>query len=485
MNEGGRKIARNAAVLTGTEILARVMSLVLIMAVARRLGPELLGVYAFAAALIGLLGVFTNFGLEPYIQREVGRRPDSAGSLFDRVFSLKLALYALCLIAAVALSFILAEPGLKRQVIWILAVSLFFTTNMTGTNAFFRGLEKAHYEAAVRLSSRLFYTSAGLVALLSGLGLLALVSLELAASAGACFAAWRLFAKKAARPFSSIGVKGLMELVRAAKEFFYLRVVQTVFNLIDLVMLSLMTGDTATGLYSATVRLVGAFGFLPGALTGAFLPALSRRGGEGDDDPGFAEVFRPYFKNLLILGVGLAAGLAGSAQAIMVFLFGPSFAPAGTTLAVMALALLITFANWSLSNAIIALDMERRMVRLFAAAAGFNIAANLIAIPLWRYNGAAWATAASQALLLALQLNCLGRDLVSGLGLVRLSARPLLAGGAALTSALLLAGTGVNLFLGLLAAGLVYLAGLMVTGALRPREIAALAGALKPSRGRP
>lgn len=429
MSDTSRSIALNAAVLTGSEMVARVLSLVLIMVVSRRLGPAVMGIYAFGVTLIAILEIFTNFGLMPYVQREMGRRPERAVELFDQVFSLKLVIYLACLGAAVGLSFLLAEPGLKRQVIWILAGAMFFNTNMVGTNAFFRGLHRAHYEAAVRLGSRLFYTLTGMAAVLAGYGLLTLVGLEAIATVGACLAAWLLFALKVGRPFKRITLAGARRLFDVAKSFLALRLVQMIFNSIDLIFVSVMAGNAATGLYSVTIRLTEAFIFVPAALTGAFLPVLSRhRGSEpGQDDERFIPVFRPYFKQMVIAGAGLAGVMAGTAPRLIVFLFGPQFAAAGTTLILMTLALFLTFINWSLSSAIIALDLENRIVRLFAWSAGFNIVANLIAIPIWQHNGAAATTVLSQGLLLALQINCLG-DLAGRAGLIGLTARPLAAG---------------------------------------------------------
>ena len=106
MDDRGQKIALNTVLLTVTEFLTRLISLVLIILVARRLGPSILGIYAFALGLIRVCDIFLNFGLDRYLQREVGRQPERAGPLFSQVFALKSVVYLLCLGVIFCLTFL-------------------------------------------------------------------------------------------------------------------------------------------------------------------------------------------------------------------------------------------------------------------------------------------------------------------------------------------------------------------------------------------
>lgn len=469
MGTDSRKILQNTLLLTLTEVMAQIMSLLLIMAVARKLGPELMGIYAFGVAFVGIFQIFVNFGLEPFIQREVSRRPDIAGRLMAQIFVLKLIIYLTSFILILIFSLAAVDSEMKRRVVWILTGAMFFQTNLTATNAFFRAYQKAKYEAILRMSLRIVYTSLGLAAIFSGRGLLTLVTLEFIAQAGTCLLAWSLFIKRIGNPFHALGLSHLKELIKSARDFFLIRIVQTIFNSIDLVMLSLIAGDTATGFYSVAVRLTGAFDFIPTAFSGAFLPVISRQA--HTDRSAFVNTFRPYYRYLFIIGLGLAIALSGLAEEWIFFLFGTSFKPAAPTLIALSIALVLTFANWSLSNAIIALDKEQVMLKVFSICAGFNILLNLLLIPKFQHNGAAWATVASQTLLIVLQLATLGRNLLGSLTLGRLSLKPLLAGVITCGLACWLVSGHLNLLLGLVLIGLGFLALLFITGSLTCAEI--------------
>jgi O-antigen/teichoic acid export membrane protein len=231
-------------------------------------------------------------------------------------------------------------------------------------------------------------------------------------------------------------------------------------------------GDAATGWYAAAVRLYAAFDFVPDAFSGGFLTVLSRKVKEGW--PAFAAVFQYFFKYLFILGVGIAAVLGGLAPQLLVRVFGPSFQPAVPTLMLLAPALVLNFVNLPLSNAIIALNRENRILVIFSLAAVFNILLNLWLIPHWQQNGAALATFVSEAVVLVLQLRAIGWPRVHSLGLVDLAARPLLSGSLTFILGLWLMSqdqfTAVNLAL----TGLCYTALLLLSGALSWKELLAV-----------
>jgi O-antigen/teichoic acid export membrane protein len=463
-----RRIALNTLLLSLTEFLTRLVSLVLVIVVARRLGPEMMGIYAFALTFVNLFDIFVNFGLDRYIQREVGRQPDLAGPLFSQVFTLKLLVYLASAAVIIILSLTIVDGGLKRWVVWLLSLSLFFRTNIISSNSFFRAHQKAKYEALVVISFRVVYGGAGLAAILSGQGLLTLAGLELVAQAGACALAWWLFVKKIGNPFHRVTLKSLLELARSTKDFLLIRVVLTVFASLNIFMVSFMAGDVVTGFYSAALRLSSSFDFLPEAFTGAFLPELSRRWAQGWE--AFGVVFRPYFKYLLVIGLGLAAVLGGLAEGFVVLVFGPAFTPAIPTLALLALALVLDFTNLSMSTALIALNRENRIVRIFLAASALNFSLNLALIPLYRQNGAVGAAIIAEVLVLYLQLWTLGREPMRALGLGRVAARPLLAGLLAFGWARCLTLWQLNFFFALALMAVGFLVLLVLTGALTREE---------------
>lgn len=472
MDSSGRKIALNTVLLSATEFFTRLVSLALIILVARLLGPVMLGIYAFVLGLLRVCDIFLNFGLDRYLQREVGREPEWAGPLFSRVFVLKSLVYCLVLAVVLALSFTIIDEPVKRGVLLILTGALFFRTHTASIAALFRAHQKAQYEATVVLTMRLLYGGLGLAAVLSGYGLLTLVSLELGAQIVAFLAAFWVFTHRIASPWHKVAWPDLKDLVALSKDFFFIRLVLTLSSSLNILLLSLLAGDLVTGFYAAALRLTSAFDFIPEAFTGSFLPVISRQARE--NWPNFVAVFRNYVKYLIIAGLGLTAALASMAPDLIPLVFGPDFKPAVPVLILLALALSFEFLNLSLTNALIALNAESRLLKNFTAVLFFNLLVNLLLIPIWREMGAAWAVVLAESLVLVLQLKALGRDRLHSLALGNVVWRPLLAGLLTLGWGYFLTRLSVPFPAALALTGLVYLAGLFATGALSLYELQAL-----------
>ncbi len=438
MKAAHKKIARNTLILGATELLSRIMSLALIILVARHLGPALMGIYAFGLTFVRLLEILVNFGLDRYIQREIGRRPARSGPLFSQVFGLKLAVYLVGAAVVVLLGhFIITDP-LKRWVVWLLSLTIFFRSQSSSTNAFFRARQQAGYESVVVITQRLAYTSAGVAAILAGQGLLTLVTIELLAQIGACATGWWLFWRKIGNPFHRVHIRELKALAGSAKDFLLIRLALSVFGSVDVLLLSFLAGDAVTGWYAAAMRWYAAVDFVPDAFSGAF------------------------------------AILGGLAPQCVRVVFGAAFQPAAPTLMLLAPALVLNFINLTISTAIIALDEEHKILVNFSLAALLNITLNFLFIPLWQQNGAALATLLSEAAVLVLQLRTMGWPRLRSMGLSGLIRRPLTAGLISFSVAVLLVAWDAPFLINLSLTGLVYLNLLLFTGALSWKEVLAV-----------
>ena len=409
MIQTGKKIFQNIMVLSITDILAQMLSLVLMMVVARKLGPSLLGVHAFGVTFAMFIQIFLDYGLQPYIQREVGRDPDLAPSLLFQVILLKMGIMLAATVVILALLPFLAPSSPKREVVLLLSGAMFFQSNMAAVCAFFRARLVSHWEAVVRLSFRLTYTISGILTLMAGAGVITLASLEFFAMALAFFMAFWIFRRKIGPLQGSFSWSIILKLGKSTWNFLLINMFVTIFNSIDMIMLSMISGDVSTGYYSSACRLIYAFDFLPSAFMGAFLPVLSRQFVENQED--FHLTFMNYFKYVSILGIGLASVLAGVPASMIKLLFGASFVPATPTLVLMAMALMLTYINIPLSATIIALNREHNALKIFIICALTNVVLNWLVLPYYQDLGAALTTIVSQLLLLFLQAGLIGAEL--------------------------------------------------------------------------
>jgi O-antigen/teichoic acid export membrane protein len=158
------------------------------------------------------------------------------------------------------------------------------------------------------------------------------------------------------------------------------------------------------------------------------------------------------------------------AEGFIGWIYGPAFIPAVNTLVILALVIPLDCVNLSLSNALISLDREKKVVWTILAAVALNFSLNLALIPGYRQDGAVAATLVTQIGVLLLHLRAIGLEPLRILGLWRVAARPLLAAVLAWALARWLTFCQVNFFASLALMGVAFLLLLTLTGALSREE---------------
>jgi O-antigen/teichoic acid export membrane protein len=173
----------------------------------------------------------------------------------------------------------------------------------------------------------------------------------------------------------------------------------TIFFRIDVLLLKPMRGDTVVGYYSAALKYVDGLLIIPQYFTVAIFPLMSRYAATSRDS-----LMRAYvlsLRLLLIIALPIAAAMPFIAEGLIMVLGGGEYLPDS----MIALQIIIWFLPFSFVNSVtqyvlIAIDQQRFLTRAFLIGVVFNIAANLMVIPTYSYQGAAVVTILSELVLL-------------------------------------------------------------------------------------
>jgi O-antigen/teichoic acid export membrane protein len=173
----------------------------------------------------------------------------------------------------------------------------------------------------------------------------------------------------------------------------------SIFFRIDVLLLKPMKGDTVVGYYGAAYQYINGLLIIPQYFTQAIFPLMSRYADSARDS-----LMRAYvlsLRLLLIVALPIAAGTPFVARGLILVLGGGKFLPHS----MIALQLLIGFLPLSFVNSVtqyvlIAIDQQRFLTKAFVIGVAFNVTANLVAIPLFSYQGAAVVTIFSELALL-------------------------------------------------------------------------------------
>jgi O-antigen/teichoic acid export membrane protein len=104
------------------------------------------------------------------------------------------------------------------------------------------------------------------------------------------------------------------------------------------------------------------------------------------------------------LGVLLGGAAALAARPIIVTLFGNRYESAVLPLQILSGGALFVFATWILHAAAISTNLDRRLLLTTVVGLTTNVALNVVLIPRWGINGAAWATVLAEMLTVLLLL---------------------------------------------------------------------------------
>lgn len=393
------RVLKNMGWLAAPNALVKPLWFVFITYVCIRfMGLEQYGVLTAALALMSICDGSLNLGTSVYTVREVARQPDQSETYFSNL-----------LVARLVLSMVAVATGLGIR--WLLGTGAMDVVLFAGTYVFFRNLleycralfqshELFHVEAASTVVEKLLVVAGGSWALLiqpdAASGLLGMSAGMGLAFGGTLFwttrnvAAVRLsliskdFYRKALPHALPLGLSSLFVLL-------YYRT--------DSIMLEVMEGQLVTGQYGLAFRITEAMILLPYIATVVLLPRLSAL--FESDMSAFSRLFRRGMWGMSAAAVLASAVVWLLSPWIIALLDGsPQAEPAVGLLRILLLSFVLNCINQIGTVHLTATHQQNRLAVVLAVAAAANIVLNLILIPEWSAAGAAWATVATQILIL-------------------------------------------------------------------------------------
>jgi O-antigen/teichoic acid export membrane protein len=492
-----RRIFKNSAATFSLRILVKALDMVVLFVLAGTLGAATLGDYDLAALLVGqYLVVFTEFGLGVLLTREVAREPGAARRLFGVTLSLRLLLIGLGAVPAallvVGLYGLLGQLGLGKamtpagqQAIAVLLLTLLPGAYSGAVTALYNAGERMEVPALIELVTAALNFLARIAAITLGLGILGLAWAAVAVSCITAAIFFGLQRRDFFPPALAWDRAEMRALLPLALPLMLNNLLSAIFFRFDVFIVRAFGGTQAELLvaqYTRPYQLLNLALIVPPAVTFAVFPLLARRA--AGERAALADAQDRTLQLLIILAFPMAMGLALLAHDL-IWLFTRSqfgdYQPSVAVLAILAWFLPLSFANGLLQYVLIAVNRQAAITRAFLIGAGFNLIANLLAIPatsllLGRPEWGLYAAAAI-TILSELVLYLVFRPLLAGEGLApRLLAmawRPALAAlamGAAMLAVMGLVGGWPGSLLAGLAAPPAYALALWLLGGVGAAE---------------
>jgi len=358
-------LSRDAGLLLASQCFCKASGALILVILARRLSADAIGQFMFVVAVAQAFPTIGNLRLDIVVMRRVAADPSQAGSLLAGLLGLRLASGVPFLISMVIACMVMGGSG------WPMALGVGLFMLLDDIYACFAtlliGLGKSWAHAIVTtaveivyliLFSSVMWWSPSPTVLVGGnlfraSLLVVMAGLFTHRTLGALHVGWNSGLIKEGLPFAGLS---LMMALRGR---------------LDTLLLGVLAGHHAVGLFSLAFRVVLATQFVPLTLSRLMIPKLARDGFDRNNRRTAAQILT-LLASIGLLGTGIAVTLSGP---ITTFFCGPLARLVAPVLEGLAWLIPLSFLNQFLIDALQGLNEQKRLIRI-------NSVLFLVAVPL-------------------------------------------------------------------------------------------------------
>lgn len=400
---GEGSLAQNTLAMFLARTVSPILSLLLVLAVARALGTSGLGEYSLVMGFLVIFQVVASLGLLGLLVREVARNKARVDEYFASSATVLLAAAFVSLLAMdLAIALLGYAPEVKRAA-YIASLSLVPYAVILVCDAILIAFGKMKYIACVALSEALTQIAPSLVFLLLGYGV-AVLMMVFVGSRFLSMLLYLLFLRRAGILKSALKIDPRLcrDIIVAAPIFAGLVGLAGIFMRADILILAGLRDTTEVGLYSVARRLMEAALFLPQSAAIPLYPLMCRLHSSSHQE--FRSLCDKALGYLLVAAFPMAIGGILLSDRLIALLFTPSFAASSVAFQILMMSLLAGSLDIGLSYGLLARNREFANLMALVVALLSNIIGNFLLVPPFGFVGSSIAWLISMALLAGLRL---------------------------------------------------------------------------------
>lgn len=394
-HQGFMRYFQNTSWLFGEKILRMFVGLFVGIWVARYLGPEQFGLFSYAQSFVGLFTAIATLGLDGIVVRELVKDETRRDELLGTAFWLKLmGAFVVLSVLAIAVNFTSNDTSTNVLVFIIASATIFQSFNVV--DMYFQSRVMGKQIVYANVISLLLSSIVKIVLILNEASLIAFAWTIVFDSVVLAIGYVYFYLKNN----SKLRLQNLtfkretaLSLLKDSWPLILSGIVLMIQARIDQVMLQEMIGSKEVGYYSAAMRLIEAFAFVPMILNGSIFPALVNA--KKVSQTLYRERFLNYYRLSFLLFLLVAIPIFLFSEKIVVMLYGVAYQPAGFLLSLMAIRLF--FANTGIARgAFINIEnLFKFSLITMTFGAIINVTLNYYLIPIYQSQGAIVATIVS------------------------------------------------------------------------------------------
>ena len=326
------RFASDAGKIMVGNIVARAFSAVTVILIARTLSPAVYGQYAASLSVARLSSILFNLGLDAWLLKSGGERPEELGGKVGSVLWVKSLLGVVWLVGITLLAWLVDRESFPYLFVALCATSVWFESIAATAIDAFKSALRNNLTVGLTLAGQILISVivVGLIllgwdeafVLLSGR-----VVATLIAAGGSFYLLWRLL------PLEVVWER-TRRILRETRAFGVSLGLAMVAAQADVTLVAYFLGREAAGLYAPAITLAMTAFLVPNSIHQVLLPTLSQMKSRG-----VGEIQRQIPRMMwgaLGMGVVLAVPMGVVARPLTLLVYGEAYAFSGDLLTIFA-----------------------------------------------------------------------------------------------------------------------------------------------------
>lgn len=396
----GRIVIKNSIYSMMGSVLGQLVALLSSLVMGRLLGVTGLGSYTFAMTFSGVVFLFLNLGLGGVFQRNISQDPSLAEKNYANALAMRLFF---SLPISLLLGTITVFAMHRQSDIWMFLLSCIYTgltgvfslalDGITATEQFklafvFNMLQKILCFIATFVV--LYFTKSMLLMLLFHDIVFILLIIGELIYVNSTLCKIRL----------EIDVTFCKNMLKESAPTIFGSAAEYLSLKSDVLVLTLMVGETATGLYSVSSNVYIAASFVPLAMAKAATPTFNRMMANNES---VNNLVKKTFQMMTLVSIVLIIGIFLIGRLGIVLLWGSEFEPATESLRILSFSLLFMPANRFLEYMLVGIHRQVIVAKCSIVGAIFNIVTNILLVPMMGLNAVAVTTVITEFIVMVIE----------------------------------------------------------------------------------
>lgn len=394
MKDKARLVAKNAVIILIGRVLEFLFAIISVVLIARYLGVEQFGEYAFVRGVGIVITPLISFGSFMVLLREISVNKEKAPALLSSALILEIVICSFVLLITTVVFFIVKKIHLDINVcIYMVIISQTLLVMQKTVSSVFIANEKVIYDSSLIIFTRLLSLLLIIVAIVLDLKMIGLFSAIIIVYFMGFSVACVLLARNFFIPKAFFDVKLIIFLMKEAWTLSVSNLIVQGYMYINVFMLKALTGPMQISFFQIPQRITEPLKMLPRSLMLAIMPTFSLLGHIKEKKEEFHSLYHRMLRYIIICTLPICVCVTIYAAPIISLLFGKDFLGAVIPLQISIWTIIIFIINILYEHVLTALMKQKVLVFSNGFCLLVNCLLGIYLIPIYGAVGASVAMA--------------------------------------------------------------------------------------------